>query len=98
MAPEQFAGRAKDERSNIFAFGAVLFEMLTGRKAFEGTNQVQMLAAICDEHRPRVSEHRQDIPSALDRPRFQVPGQESRRTLHVGSGSRHGFAIGPTWT
>ncbi len=67
MAPEQFAGRAKDERSDIFAFGAVLFEMLTGRKAFEGTNQAQMLAAIRDEHRPRASDHRQDIPSALDR-------------------------------
>ena len=45
MAPEQFEGAQADARTDIFAFGVMLFEMLTGRKAFEGANH-----AVCAEH------------------------------------------------
>ncbi len=46
MAPEQLEGREADARTDIFAFGAVLYEMLTGRKAFEGTTQASLIGAI----------------------------------------------------
>ena len=46
MAPEQIEGRAVDARTDIFAFGVVLYEMLTGRKAFDGKTQASLIAAI----------------------------------------------------
>jgi eukaryotic-like serine/threonine-protein kinase len=44
MAPEQFEGREADARSDIFALGAVLYEMATGRKAFEGKTPASVMA------------------------------------------------------
>jgi len=46
MAPEQLEGKDADERSDIFAFGAVLYEMSTGKRAFEGTSNATLIAAI----------------------------------------------------
>ncbi|HVH26654.1 MAG TPA: protein kinase [Vicinamibacterales bacterium] len=46
MAPEQLEGKDVDARTDIFAFGAVLYEMLTGRKAFEGESQASLISAI----------------------------------------------------
>ena len=46
MAPEQLEGKDADTRTDIFAFGAVLYEMLTGKKAFEGTSQASLISAI----------------------------------------------------
>jgi serine/threonine protein kinase len=46
MAPEQIEGKAIDSGTDLFAFGAVLFEVTTGRRAFEGVNQPQVIAAI----------------------------------------------------
>ena len=46
MAPEQVEGRAADRRADIWAFGAVLFEMLTGKRAFDGTTSVETLATV----------------------------------------------------
>lgn len=67
MAPEQIHRNVTDARTDIFAFGAVLFEMLTGRKAFEGTDRAEVLAAIRDKDVPRVSSLRRGAPAALDR-------------------------------
>jgi len=66
MAPEQLDGRA-DERSDIFAFGAVLYEMLTGRRAFEGDTSSTVLAAIVAGTASSVRSRRADVPLALDR-------------------------------
>ena len=46
MAPEQLEGQEADARTDIFAFGAVLYEMLTGKKAFEGKSQASLIGAI----------------------------------------------------
>jgi serine/threonine protein kinase len=55
MSPEQLEGKEADARTDIFAFGAVLYEMVTGRKAFDGKSQVSVMAAIMDHVPPPVS-------------------------------------------
>jgi eukaryotic-like serine/threonine-protein kinase len=53
LSPEQLEGQEADSRSDIFAFGTVLYEMLTGRKAFEGSSQSSLIAAITHVDPPR---------------------------------------------
>ncbi len=53
MSPEQLQGKAADPRSDLFGFGCVLYEMLTGKRAFEGQNAASVIAAILErEHAP----------------------------------------------
>jgi len=66
MAPEQIEGEDADARTDIFAFGAVLYEMLTGRKAFEGKSQASLLGAILKDQPPAVSQIQPIAPLALD--------------------------------
>ena len=66
MAPEQIDGEEADARTDIFAFGAVLFEMLTGRRAFSGKSQASLLGAILKEQPPPVSQVAPVAPPALD--------------------------------
>ena len=67
MAPEQLEGREADARSDIFAFGAVLYEMVTGRRAFDGKSPASVIAAILDQEPPPVSTAQSLAPPALDR-------------------------------
>ncbi len=67
MAPEQLEGQDADARTDIFAFGAVLYKMLTGRKAFEGKTQASLIASILDRQPPSVSSLQPTTPVALDR-------------------------------
>jgi Tol biopolymer transport system component len=67
MAPEQFDGAVADARSDIFAFGAILYEMATGRKAFEGKSQASLIAAILKEEPRPISSIENALPPALDR-------------------------------
>jgi len=60
MAPEQARGRPVDRRADIWAFGAVLFEMLSGRRAFDGSSSSEILAAVLKEDAPWSA-----LPSAL---------------------------------
>jgi serine/threonine protein kinase len=55
MAPEQLEGADADARSDIFALGAVLYEMATGRKAFEGKTQASLIAAILERQPPPIT-------------------------------------------
>jgi tetratricopeptide (TPR) repeat protein len=67
MAPEQIvSSRRVDGRADVFSLGCVLFEMLTGRKAFRGTDEVAVLARMVIEDAPRVRSVRSDIPIAVD--------------------------------
>ncbi len=67
MAPEQLEGKEADTRSDIFAFGAVLYEMIAGRKAFDGTSRASLIAAILTADPPPVSSIQSLTPAALDR-------------------------------
>ncbi len=67
MAPEQLEGREADARTDIFAFGAVVYEMATGRKAFEGTSQASVIAAILDRDPPPMATLQPTTPRTLDR-------------------------------
>jgi tRNA A-37 threonylcarbamoyl transferase component Bud32/Tol biopolymer transport system component len=67
MAPEQVRGQAADARSDIFAFGCVLYEMLTGRRAFKGESAVETMNAILKEEPPEPDLSGAKIPPDLDR-------------------------------
>ena len=66
MAPEQVEGREADARSDIFAFGAIVYEMVTGKRAFEGKSQASVIAAILDREPPAMSALQPLTPSILD--------------------------------
>jgi serine/threonine-protein kinase len=66
MAPEQLEGRQTDARTDIFAFGAMLHEMITGRRAFDGPTQAGVIAAILERQPPSISTLRPEVPAALD--------------------------------
>jgi len=67
MAPEQVRGRPADQRTDIFAFGAILYEMLSGRRAFRGETAADTMSAILKEDPPDLSETNRSIPPALER-------------------------------
>jgi Tol biopolymer transport system component len=68
MAPEQLEGKEADARTDIFAFGTLLYEMATGRKAFEGKSQASLIASILTAQPPAISSAREGggLPPALD--------------------------------
>ena len=66
MSPEQLRGKAVDHRSDIFSFGAIFYEMLTGKRAFAGETQVDTMTAILKEDPPEMIREGQDIPAAFE--------------------------------
>src|SRR5262245_42418728 len=67
MAPEQLEGADTDARSDIFSFGAVFYEMLTGRRVFHGKSQASLIGAILKDDPPTVSSIQAVTPPAVDR-------------------------------
>jgi len=66
MSPEQLEGKAADARTDIFAFGSVLYEMVTGKRAFEGNSRASLIAAIMSSEPRPISELQPVTPSAVD--------------------------------
>src|SRR6266436_5597288 len=67
MSPEQLEGKEADSRSDIFSFGAVLYEMATGKKAFEAKSQASLIAAILKEEPRPMRESQPMTPLLLER-------------------------------
>jgi serine/threonine protein kinase/Tol biopolymer transport system component len=67
MAPEQVEGKDVDARTDIFSFGAVVYEMATGKRAFEGKTQASLIAKILETDPPPISSLHPMTPPALDR-------------------------------
>ena len=67
MAPEQLAGKEADARADIFALGTVIYEMATGKKAFEAESQASLMAAILEHDPPPMSSLQPRTPPALAR-------------------------------
>ena len=66
MSPEQIHGQDADARSDIFAFGALLYEMVTGKRAFEGKSQLSVASSILEKEPESVSVLQPLTPSALE--------------------------------
>ena len=66
MAPEQLEGKEADGRTDIFAFGAVVYEMATGKKAFEGKSQASLIGAIMSSEPPPIASLQPMTPPALN--------------------------------
>src|SRR6266436_1655416 len=66
MSPEQVEGKEVDGRSDIFSLGAVLYEMLTGKRAFEGKSQLSVASAILEKEPAPISSVKPMTPAALD--------------------------------
>ncbi len=67
MAPEQLEGKEADARTDIFALGSVLYEMLTGKRAFEGKSQASLIAAILEKEPEPIATLQPLTPPALER-------------------------------
>ena len=67
MSPEQVRGRTSDARSDIFSLGAVIYEMLTARRAFKGETTADTMSAILSEDPSEIRSARSNIPSAISR-------------------------------
>ncbi len=98
MAPEQLEGKEADVRTDIFAFGAALYEMATGKKAFSGTSRASLITAIMSSEPAPISTVQPMTPPALDRvvktclakdpeDRWQSAGDIKRELKWIGEGS-----------
>jgi len=67
MAPEQVRGQTADHRADVFAFGAILYEMLAGKRAFQKPTSPETMSAILNEDPPGISQVTANIPPALQR-------------------------------
>jgi len=85
MAPEQLEGKEVDARTDIFAFGVVVYEMATGKKAFEGQSQASVIGAILKDDPPLISSLQPMTPPALDRVVKKCLAKESEKRWQAAS-------------
>ncbi len=83
IAPEQLEGKPVDARTDLFAFGCVLYEMLTGRRAFDGASSAAVIAAILEREPPPIRRCAAPGAGCAGKPGKEVPGEVARRALRV---------------
>jgi eukaryotic-like serine/threonine-protein kinase len=84
MSPEQAEGKKVDSRSDIFSFGSVLYEMFTGRRAFQGETKASTIAAILKEDPKPASQLTEALPKELERVITRCLRKDrERRTQHL---------------
>ncbi len=91
MSPEQLRGQPTDHRSDIFSFGAILYEMLSGRRAFRGQSTADTISAILREDPPDLSQTNKAVSPALERVVHHCLEKNPEERFH--SASDLGFAI-----
>ena len=67
MSPEQVRGKSADHRSDLFSFGAILYEMISSKRAFHGETPADTMSAILKEEAPELSETARNVPPGLER-------------------------------
>lgn len=84
MSPEQAEGKTVDSRSDIFSFGSVLYEMATGRRAFQGATKAATLSAVLRAEPQPIAEISPDLPEDLQRVAARCLRKDpDRRTRHI---------------
>jgi len=107
MSPEQVRGKAADHRSDIFSFGSILYETLSGRPAFRGETSADTMSAILKEEPTELSETARNVPPALERmvrhcleknpaQRFQSAGDLAFNLEALTDSSAVSLAVGKT--
>ena len=91
MSPEQVRGQAADHRSDIFSFGIILYEMLTGRRAFQGDTFAEVMAAIVKADPLEITTANHQIPATLERVTRHCLEKRPERRFQTASDL--GFAI-----
>lgn len=107
MSPEQVRGKSVDHRSDIFAFGAILYEMISGKRAFHGETTADTMSAILKEETPELAETARTVPPGLERivrhclekhptQRFQSAGDlafDLEALTEISAGSKSGAQV-----
>ena len=86
MSPEQVRGKTVDHRTDIFAFGTILYEMVTGKQTFRKPTSAETMTAILNEDPPSISQIAPSHASGVAAGRASLPGEESGAALSLGIG------------
>jgi serine/threonine protein kinase len=85
MSPEQVRGKAVDHRTDIFAFGAILYEMLTGTRAFHRSTSAETMTAVLNDAPPEISQLVQSTPPGLQRAVHRCLEKNPEQRFHSAS-------------